>query len=161
MIGLRHGLFLYNAREGILRPDGKLKRNRPCLKPIFDHGDYSEKVCANPVHLVNKGNPGYTILVSLTPDRLALWLNSANGAEDANGAVENPERSFYLNSEVDMTWRIDDVDRAVLPFAGCGSGGNGNTPLLLLLHPVHHGRTVMNLAYLIGNTGVEQDAEGV
>jgi hypothetical protein len=60
--------------------------------------------------------------------------------------------------------RIDDVDAMLIelfahaaPEAGGGRRCNGNTALLFLLHPVHHGGAVMDFAYLVRNTGVKQN----
>ena len=38
--------------------------------------------------------------------------------------------------------------------------GDGNSPLLLLLHPIHGGRTIMDFAHLVGDTGVVEDSLG-
>ena len=38
--------------------------------------------------------------------------------------------------------------------------GDGDAALLLLHHPVHDGRAVVDLAHLVGNAGVEEDALG-
>src|SRR5215212_7746069 len=38
--------------------------------------------------------------------------------------------------------------------------GNSDTALALLGHPVHHGVTVVDLAQLVGEAGVEQDTFG-
>jgi hypothetical protein len=42
-----------------------------------------------------------------------------------------------------------------------GSGGSDrNTPLLLLLHPVHGSRTVVYLTQFVRNTGVKKNTLG-
>jgi hypothetical protein len=47
-----------------------------------------------------------------------------------------------------------------LPETGRRSRGDGDTTLLLLLHPVHGGRAVMHLTDLVIDTGVEEDTLG-
>src|SRR5262249_15609035 len=64
----------------------------------------------------------------------------------------------HLNGEVDVTGRVDDLDRVALPLALRRGGGNGDAPLLLLLHPVHDGGALVDLADLVRDAGVEQDA---
>ena len=59
-----------------------------------------------------------------------------------------------------MTRRVDDVDLVAFPETGGRSGGNGDTSLLLLLHPVHRGRTIVSLTDLAVNAGVVKDALG-
>ena len=65
-----------------------------------------------------------------------------------------------LDGEVDVAGRVDDVDLAVLPLARGRSRGDRDAPLLLLFHPVHHGRALVHLADLVRPAGVEEDALG-
>jgi hypothetical protein len=62
---------------------------------------------------------------------------------------------------------VDDVDAVLgqgrvhaLPEAGGGSGGNRDAALLLLLHPVHGGRAVVNFTNLVVHAGVKKDPLG-
>src|SRR5690606_21217113 len=59
---------------------------------------------------------------------------------------------------------VDQVDlvgvAAVFPAGGGGGGGDGDPALLLLGHPVHGGGTVVHLADLVGQAGVEENALG-
>ena len=57
-----------------------------------------------------------------------------------------------------MARGVNDVDLVLVPETGGGSRGNGDTALLLLLHPVHGGSTVVHLTNLVSDTRVEQDA---
>ena len=66
-----------------------------------------------------------------------------------------------------MPGRIDDVDTIFIklaihtaPEAGGRSGRNRDAALLLLLHPIHGGSTVMYLTNLVGDAGVEKNAFG-
>jgi hypothetical protein len=45
-----------------------------------------------------------------------------------------------------------------LPKAGISSRRDCDSAFLLLLHPVHDGRTVMHFAYFVRNAGIEQYA---
>ena len=56
-----------------------------------------------------------------------------------------------------MTGRIDNVDTVVLPGASGGSRRDGNSTLLLLLHPVHGRTSLVDLTDLVRLSGVEQD----
>ena len=57
---------------------------------------------------------------------------------------------------------VDAVLRAghvhAFPEAGHGRGRNGDTALLLMLHPVGGGSAVVHFAQLVGHAGVKQDA---
>ena len=57
-----------------------------------------------------------------------------------------------------MARGVNDVDLVVVPETGGRSGGNCDSALLLLLHPVHGGCTIVHLTDLVSDTGVVQDA---
>jgi hypothetical protein len=55
-----------------------------------------------------------------------------------------------------MTGCINKVYTVITPCT-CGSrSGDGNTPLLFLLHPVHGSRTLINFAHPIGFMGIKK-----
>src|SRR5664280_2297183 len=82
-------------------------------------------------------------------------LSSSSAASDVY-----KRQSFNLDGEVDVTGRVDDVDLVTLPPRRRGGGGDGDPPLLLLLHPVHDSGALVDLADLVRDAGVEQDALG-
>ena len=57
--------------------------------------------------------------------------------------------TLHLYGEVHVAGGVDDVDAVVFPEAGCGSGGNGDAALLLLLHPVHGGGAVIRTSPIL------------
>ena len=57
------------------------------------------------------------VAVGLAPDGLALRLDTGDGVEDRDGAVEDAERPLHLDREVDVAGRVDDVDPVALPLA--------------------------------------------
>src|SRR5262249_19957246 len=65
-----------------------------------------------------------------------------------------------LYGEVDVARSSDDVDAVIAPEARGGGRSDGDAALLLLLHPVHGGRTLMDLAHFVGNPRVIKDALG-
>src|SRR6202034_138077 len=68
--------------------------------------------------------------------------------------------ALHLDGEVDVPGGVDDVDLVVVPETGGGRGGDGDSALLLLLHPVHGGGAVVHLTDLVADTGVVEDALG-
>ena len=48
-----------------------------------------------------------------------------------------------------MAGGVDDVDTMFLPEAGSSGGGNGDTSLLLLRHPIHGSSTIVGFADLM------------
>ena len=118
------------------------------------------EVGADAVHLVDERDARDVVLVGLAPDRLGLRLDAADRAEHGDRAVEDAQRALDLDGEVDVAGGVDDVDAVVAPEAGGGGGGDGDAALPLLLHPVHRGGAVVDLAHAVDPARVEEDALG-
>ena len=56
-----------------------------------------------------------------------------------------------------MTRGVDNIDSMVLPEGRGSSGGDCDTSLLLLNHPVHRSSTIVSFTDLVVDTSVEQD----
>ena len=87
---------VYNPLELVLRADGQLNDERVGAQIANDHLDAVVEVSSHTVHLVDKGNTGDTVLVSLAPDSLRLRLNTRDGIEDSNGSIEDAEGTLHL-----------------------------------------------------------------
>ena len=151
---------VHDAAESVLDADGKLKRNRLHAQTLHQIVDAIVEIGPDLVHFVGEDDPRNLILVGLTPDRLGLGLNALVSVQNRHSAVENAKRALHLDREVHMAWGIDDVQTLVLPEAGGGGRRDRDAPLLLLLHPVHCSRAIMDFTDLVINTGVEKDAFG-
>ena len=78
-----------HPRELRFRPDGELKGEGDRAE-LFPHLlDHSVEIGADPVVLVDVGDAGHRVAVSLMPDGLRLRLDAAHGIEDGHGAVQN------------------------------------------------------------------------
>jgi hypothetical protein len=53
-----------------------------------------------------------------------------------------------------MSWSINNIDAVVLPVTGSSRRRDGDTTLFFLLHPIHHCRSFIHIANLIGTTGI-------
>src|SRR5262249_22965971 len=73
---------------------------------------------------------------------------------------QHAQGALYLDGEVDVARRVDDVDLMIPPEARGRRGGDRDAALLLLLHPVHDGGALMDLAALVAHPGVEEDPPG-
>ena len=118
------------------------------------------KFATDTIHLVHEADPGNSVLISLSPHRLRLRLDPSNSIKNGHGAIENAEGALYLRREVNVPWGVNDVDPMVAPEAGGRRGSNSDTPLLLLLHPIHNSCAVVHLAQLVGDPRVIQDTLG-
>ena len=156
-VGLHFDQVYYAAEIGFLAYR-QLDGHRVCLEAVVHHVDHVVEVRAHDVHLVDVDDTRDVVVVGLTPNGLALRLDAALGAENRNAAVQDTQAALDLDGEVDVTRGVDDVQAAAAPVTGCGSGGDGDTTLLLLLHPVHSGGALVGLAYLVVDASIEQDA---
>ena len=143
-----------------LGTDRELQHERGGVEALDHHVDAAEEVRTGAVELVDEAHPRHGVLVGLAPDGLGLRLDTGDAVEHRDGAVEHAQRALHLGGEVDVARGVDDVDLVVLPPAGGRGGRDGDAALLLLLHPVHRGRAVVDLTDLVGDAGVEQDALG-
>ena len=146
--------------EGILRADRQLDRNGIALQTVLHHAHNIIEVCAHDVHFVDIRHTRNLVFVRLTPNRLGLGLHAALGAEHRHRAVQHAQRTLHFNGEVHVTGSVNDVDAVLFPETGGRSGGDGNTTLLLLLHPVHGRSAVMRFTDLVVDTGVVQNTLG-
>ena len=146
-----------HAAEGIFASDGQLDGNGVTLESLVHHLQDIEEIGTHHVHLVHVNKARDMILVGLSPYSLGLRLNAALGAQDRHSAVEHTQGALDLDREVHMTRGVDDVDPHALPVTGGSSRGDRDAALLLLLHPVHGGGTLMGLTESVIDTGVEQN----
>jgi len=125
---------------------------------VFMHlVDHLLKVGTRAVHLVDEGDTRHAVFVSLVPHRFRLRFHTTHGTEHRHHAVDDTQRAFHLDGEVDVTRSIDKVDLIAVPMCGDGCRSDGDAALLLLFHEVHSGLTVVGLAHLTVDTREEQD----
>jgi hypothetical protein len=56
-----------------------------------------------------------------------------------------------------VTRGIDNIDPMAFPKTGGGSRSDGNSTLLLLIHPIHGGFPIVDLPHFLGDPGVKED----
>ena len=143
-----------------LGADRQLQRHGVRAEAIDHRLHALVEVRADAVHLVDVGDARDAVLVGLAPDGLGLRLDAGDGVEQRDRAVEDAQRALDLDGEVDVARRVDDVDAVVVPLARRRGRRDRDAALLLLLHPVHRGRALVDLTDLVGATGVVEDALG-
>ena len=153
---------IHHAHKASLTAYWNLHRYRIRPKAIANLLNHRVVVCTHTVHLIHERQLRYTILIRLTPHRLALRLYSTHSAKNRYRTVKNAERTLHLHREINVPRRIYDVYlirlTIVLPERRGRSRCNRYSPLLLLLHPVHRRRTLVRLAYLVRLTRIVQYA---
>ncbi len=165
------GLHLHQVdlpAEVFLRADRQLDRHRDMAQALLDLRDHAEEIGALAIHFVDVGQARHMVLVGLAPDRLGLRLDPVGAAEHHHRAIEHAQRALHLDGEVDVAGGVDDVEAIAvrellgraLPEGRGRRRGDGDAALLLLDHPVHGRRAVMDLAHLVVDAGVEEDPLG-
>src|ERR671916_209799 len=149
-----------DADEVGLGTDRQLQHQRVGAQPLDHHVDAAEEVRTRAVELVDEAHARDAVLLRLPPDLLGLRLDTGDTVVDGDRTVEHAERPLHLDGEVDVPGGVDDVDVVAVPGALRRGGRDGYAALLLLLHPVHRGRAVVDLTDLVVDTGVEEDALG-
>src|SRR5690348_1706108 len=156
-----------HAFEVVFGADRHLHRHRMRAEARLHLADDLVEVGAGAVHLVDERKPRHAVLVGLAPHGFGLRLHAADRAQHEHRAVEHAQRTLHLDREIDVSGGIDDVEAVLrqgvvhaIPEAGRGRGRDGDAAFLFLLHPVHRGRTIVHLANLVIDAGVEEDALG-
>ena len=149
-----------DALEIALGADRQLQADGLAGDALDDVVDAFEEVGADLVHLVDEDDARHVVLVGLAPHGLGLRLDALVAVEHAHGAVEHAQRALDLDGEIDVAGGVDDVQPLVAPEAGGRGGGDRDATLLLLLHPVHGGGALMDLADLVRLAGVIEDPLG-
>ena len=148
--------------ERLLCSDRNLDWARLCTKHFLDLANNVKEVRTRTVHLVDVADTRYAVLVSLTPYGFRLRLYATYCAERSHSTVKDTKRTLYLDREVHVPRSVNQVDlvfvASIVPVSSGSCRRDRYTTLLLLLHPVHGGSTIVHLADLVGQTRVEQDA---
>ena len=156
---------VHDTGKFFFRTDRQLDWHRVRCQSHSHLLDDTQEIGAGPIHLVDENQPRNFVLVALPPDRFGLWLYATDRTQYRDSAVEDAQAALDFDREVDMSGRVDNIDAVLLkllvhalPETGRGGRRNRDTAFLLLFHPVHDGSTIMNLTYLVRDTGIEKDA---
>ncbi len=155
-----HAHEIDDALELLLGSDWQLDGDRLGAETVHDIGQALEKIGADLIHLVAEYDARNLVLVALAPHCLGLRLHSLIAVEHANRAVEHAQAALHFDGEVNMSRSVDDVMSLAAPQGGGRRRCDRDTALLLLLHPVHGGRALMDLAHLVALSGVVEDPLG-
>src|SRR6185312_7474297 len=149
-----------HAFELIFSPDRDLNRHGPRIQAIDNGLNRVEEIGSRAIHFVNEADAGHAIFVGLAPDGFRLRLHTGNGIKNGTGSIKNAKTALYLGREIDVAGSINNVDSDVAPLARSRGGGDGDTALLLLRHPVHGGSAFMHFTNLVSAAGVIENAFG-
>src|SRR5690606_18639384 len=135
--------------------------NRVPSKHFSNLATNFKEVCTLAVHFINETYPWNFIFIGLSPHSFRLWLNTINCTKQSNHTIKNTQRTLYLYSKVNVSRSINNINCefliAVHPLTMRSGRSNCNTSFLLLFHPVHSSRTIMDLPNLVTYTRIEKD----
>ena len=92
-----------------------------------------------------------------------MRLHTADGAQNQDAAVQNAQRAFDLDGEIDVAGGIDDIDFMILPFAVGGCRGDRNAAFFLQFHGVHRRPDAVfafDVVDRVDTLGIKQDPFG-
>jgi hypothetical protein len=160
VIGIYDGLVLnkiHYPSKGALNADGHLQGERLRAQSITDHLYCAPVVRPDAIHFVNKADPWHPETIGLVPYSLGLWFDTSHGIENDYASVQDPQTALDLCREIDVAWRIDNVDLIVVPETTDCSSRDGNATFTFLLHPVRDSGPIVDTAYAIRTARVEED----
>src|SRR5205807_1892772 len=147
-----------DAFELVFLSDGELNGDRAGIQTLADGVNGTLKIRAHLIHFVNETNSRDTVLVGLPPNGFRLRLDTVDGVEHGASPVEHAQGTLDFSREIHVAGCINDVDADIAPYAGRGCGRDGDTALLLLLHPIHGGRAFMDLSDAVRSSRIEENA---
>ena len=106
------------------------------------------RIGSHPIEFVDESKPRNLITLHLTIHRDRLRLDSCHPAQNQNGPVQNPQRTFNFNRKINVTGCIDDVDFFVIPIHRCRGRSDRDALLLLQFHVIHGGSTPFSTDFL-------------
>ena len=156
--------------EGIFDTDGEGHDGGLGTQFLVNFFDGIHKISTENVHFVHESDAGNMVFVGLAPDGFGLGLNPRAGIKNDDAPIENTKRALDLGGKVDVTRSVDNVETMFVfvkrigkdggPESGDGGRDDGDSPLALLIHPVHDGVAFVDVTDLIGLAGVEKDPLG-
>ena len=152
---------VYHARELVLGTDGQCDGHRIGSQTFLHLCADGQEIGTGTVHLIDVTDTGHAVLVGLTPHGFGLGLYAADGAERSHGTVEHAQRTLHFDGKVHVSGSVNQVNLVglvvITPERRRSGRRDGDTPFLLLYHPVHGSRPFVHLADFVRLAGVEED----
>jgi hypothetical protein len=160
-------LFLTRSttpRNSSSAPIGHLQRDRVGAETLLQLSDHIAEVRPRAIHLVDEHHARHVYLFAWRHTVSVCGCTPDEPHSTNYRAIQYAQGALDFNREVDVPGRVDDIDAVLvellihaLPETGRRRRGNRDTPLLLLLHPVHGSGAVVHLADLVRQPRVKQD----
>ena len=116
-VNCRHPDQVDDTLESVSRANRQLQQYGVRTETVPHLAHDTKKVSAGSIHLVDERNTGQAIPVGLMPDGFRLDFNATDRTKQAYTTIKYAQTSLDLDGEVNVAWRIDDID-AVLGRTG-------------------------------------------
>jgi hypothetical protein len=126
-----HGDKVDDALELVLESDRQLDQHRIVTELFTQLILDTQRVGAGSITLVHKCDARHPVTPHLTVDGERLTLHTGHGTQHQDSAVENAEGALDFDGEVNVPWRVDDVDVVVVPRAVGRRALDGDAALTL------------------------------
>ena len=93
-----------------------------------------------------------TFQLAVHGDRLRL--DTAHRTEHENRPVKNAQRTFHLDGEIDVSRRIDDVDRMIFPGDVRCRRGDRDPSFTFEIHGIHGGADTVFALYFVNGVNL-------
>ena len=127
-----------NAPERFSGANGPVFRAGSDAQLLFDLIQQIEGVVGVPVHFIDKGKDRDLSHHADLEQLSGLRLHALGGVDHHDRGIRRHQRPVGILGKVLMARRIQDVDAVSVIFKLENGGGDGNSSLLLDLHPVAH-----------------------
>ena len=122
--------------------------------------DAIEEVGPHAIELVDERDARHPMPIGLVPDGFALHFDAADGAEDADGAVEDAQAAFDFGGEIDVARGVDQRDADIAPLQRHGGAVDGDPLGLFEGIEVGGGVAVVDVAGLVLGAAEVENAFG-
>ena len=132
------------------------------VEPLFHALDDSFRIRAESIHLVDESDSRHVVALHLSIHGQRLALHTPGGTQDQDGTIENSQAAFDFDREVNVSWRVDDVNRVIVLVDTCDRRSDRNAAPFFDGVKVHRRAavTASNFAHLVNASAVEQHPFG-
>ncbi len=140
--------------------DGHLNRNRIGSETVFNFAENAVEVGSFAIKFVDKSESWHAVAIGLSPNGFALCFNAFTCAEYDDGTIEDAKTAFDFGGEVDVSWRVEQVDVNVFPVKRHAGGVDGDATVLFFGIVVGRGIATIDLAHAMFGAGEKQHSLG-
>ena len=145
-----------DAGQLVLAPDRQVHGDAVLRELRAQRLEDAEEICALAVEHVHEHDPRKPEVGRALPEPRRAHLDPHHAAGDEERALDDPQRGDRVALEPGVAGRVDEVDLAALPLGMAEGCLERHLALALVVVPVGHGRTGLDVAEPVDGAGLEQ-----